>query len=159
MDGKDQATRTDKATRVILAKPRTLFRAFLDAEALACWRGPDGMEVEVRDLDPRTGGGYRMVLRYQGDDRHKHGKSRPGEDEVAVRFVELLADEKIVEEVRFCSDDPAFARPMILTTTLVPDRDGTRVTFLAQDVPDSIRPEDHAEGMAASLRNLARLTE
>lgn len=159
LEDKDQDERIDRATRVILAKPKTLFRAFTDAEALSCWRAPDGMIAIVRDLDPRTGGGYRMILRYAGNEAQDMGKSRPGEDEVSVRFVELLAHEKIVEAVRFLSEDPAFTQEMLLTTLFEPDRDGTRVTFMASHVPPSISAADHAEGMAAALRNLARLTE
>lgn len=159
MGAADHGERIDTASRVILATPRTLFRAFVDAETMLGWRAPDGMEARLKSFDPRVGGGYRMVLRYTGVDAASHGKTRPGEDEVEVRFVELLAEEKVVEAVRFVTDGPVTSVPMMLTTTFQPDRDGTRVTFSAANVPETIDPADHAEGMAASLRNLARLTE
>lgn len=126
---------------------------------MAAWRAPDGMTATIQAFDPHAGGGYRMVLRYEGGEALEQGKTRPGEDEVEVRFVELFAHERIVEEVIFVSDDPAFAGTMTLTTLFEPDRDGTKVTFQAIGVPLGIAPEDHRLGMAASLRNLARLTE
>jgi len=151
--------RIDSASRVILAQPRTLFRAFTDAETMSAWRAPDGMTAKLLAFDARGGGGYRMVLRHEDPEASAEGKTRPGEDEVVVRFAELLAHERIVEEVVFVSDDPAFAGTMRFTTLFEPDRDGTKVTFRAADVPAGIKPEDHQLGMAASLRNLARLTE
>lgn len=159
MSRRSSGTRTDSASRVILAPPRTLFRAFTDAETMAGWRAPDGMTARIQAFDPRVGGGYRMVLGYEGSEALGQGKTRPGADEVEVRFVELLAHERIVEEVTFVSDDPGFAGAMTLTTLFQPDRDGTKVTFQATGVPPGIAPEDHLLGMAASLRNLARLTE
>jgi uncharacterized protein YndB with AHSA1/START domain len=152
-------SRMDIMSRVILATPRALFRTFLDKETLLAWRAPEGMKAEIRDFDPRVGGGYRMVLKYDGDDAATQGKSRPGEDEVQVEFVEMLAEEHVVESVRFVSDDPAFAKPMILTTLFEKDRDGTKVTLRAENVPEAISAEDHKAGMLSSLRNLARLTE
>lgn len=64
-----------------------------------------------------------------------------------------------MEDVTFVSDDPAFAGRMILTTRFVPVADGTRVTIAATDVPPGIGRAEHEEGIAQSLRNLARLTE
>ena len=149
----------DRASRVILATPRALFRTFLDKETLLAWRAPEGMTAEMKAFDPRVGGGYHMVLRYQGEDAAIHGKTRPGVDEVAVEFVEMIAEERIVESVRFVTDEAGFAEPMILTTLLEKDRDGTKVTLVAENVPGSITAEDHKAGMLSSLRNLARLTE
>ena len=151
--------RIDKASRVILASARTLYRAFLDAEMMANWRAPEAMTAQVSDFRPQAGGGYRMVLHYDDQRNEAFGKSGPGKDAVEVRFAQMLPEEKIVEEVRFVSDDPAFAGVMTLVTTFEKDRDGTRVTFSAHDVPEGISAADHALGMAQSLLNLARLTE
>jgi uncharacterized protein YndB with AHSA1/START domain len=144
---------------VILASPRTLFRTFLDAETLAAWRTPDGMSGRITAFEGRVGGGYRMVLRYDGDDAGGRGKTGPREDEVIVAFVEMLAEDRVVERVQFVSDDPVFAKPMTLTTLFEKDRDGTKVTIKAEHVPAGISAEDHRAGLQSSLRNLARLTE
>ncbi|WP_269769754.1 SRPBCC domain-containing protein [Flavisphingomonas formosensis] len=151
--------RIDSVSRVILASPRTLFRTFLEVETFAAWRVPEGMTASFSAFEPRAGGGYRMVLRYGGPQPHRHGKSRPGEDEVHARFVALYAEEKVVEEVRFVSDDPAFAGVMRLTTLFEPAREGTKVALRAEGVPAGISQSDHQDGMTASLRQLARLTE
>jgi uncharacterized protein YndB with AHSA1/START domain len=157
--GKAGNERLDSASRVILAPPRTLFRAFVDREMLASWRAPDGMSARIERFDPRIGGGYRIVLSYLGGNGEVHGKTSPGKDVCDVRFLELAPDHQIIEEVRFVSDDPAFAEPMTLTTRFEPVIDGTKVTVTARDVPAAISPEDHQAGIASSLRNLARLTE
>jgi uncharacterized protein YndB with AHSA1/START domain len=161
MGVEDQAApgRIDSASRVILATPRTLFRAFLDPEILASWRAPEGMTARIERFDPRSGGGYRIILSYPAGDTEAHGKTSPGEDVADVRFIELAPDDRIIEEVRFVSVDPGYATPMTITTSFEPVVDGTKVTVVARDVPPGISPEDHKAGIASSLRNLARLTE
>lgn len=149
--------RIDTATRVILASPRSLFRAFVDEEMLQSWRPPDGMTARIERFDPRVGGGYRMVLTHaEGSDAQ--GTTNAREDVVDVSFVELT-DTQIIESVRFQSVDPAYAEPMTLTTRFEPVVDGTKVTFAASEVPATIDAEDHKTGMASALRHLARLTE
>ena len=150
--------RVDSASRVILAAPRVLFRAFVDPEMLASWRAPEGMTARIERFDPRIGGGYRIILHYPPDQAGDHGKTAPGEDVADVRFLEL-GDEQIIEEVRFVSSNPALADPMTLTTSFEAVIDGTKVTTAARGVPDAIRPEDHQAGIASSLRKLAQLTE
>lgn len=41
---------------------------------------------------------------------------------------------------------------------LVAVEGGTEVTFLCENVPYGIKPEDHQEGMASTLGNLASFT-
>lgn len=74
-----------------------------------------------------------------------------GTDRFEGQFVELVPERRIVERVRFESEDPAFAGEMRLITTLEPEAGGTRVTLLAEDVPSGISAEDHAVGMASAL--------
>ena len=136
-----------------------LFRAFIDEEIMAAWRAPDGMSARFQRFDPRIGGGYHMVMRHEGEDSHKLGKTRPGEDEVIVTFLELLPDERIVEAVEFVSDNPAFEGRMTLTTSFTPVKDGTKVMMQPDNVPSGISARDHKDGMTSALRNLARLTE
>ncbi|MCP3731288.1 SRPBCC domain-containing protein [Sphingomonas sp. MG17] len=144
------------ASRVILASPRNLFRAFVDPEMLASWRAPEGMTATLAAFDPRPGGGYRMVLRYPEPGL---GKTSSDSDVVEVRFAELAAEERIVELVTFTSDDPAFDGEMRLTTSFAPVADGTKVIMVADHVPPGIEQADHEAGMASSLRKLALLTE
>jgi len=142
-----------------LATPRVLFRTFLDPESLIAWRAPEGMSARLHHFEPQVGGGYGMVLRYAETAPATAGKTRAHEDEVEVKFLEFLPEERVVEEVHFISTDPEFAKPMLLTTTFEKDRDGTRVTLRAEQVPSAISADDHQAGMLSSLNQLARLTE
>lgn len=45
------------------AAPELVFRAHTDPELVARWLGPRGMQMEILDLDARTGGGYRYLHR------------------------------------------------------------------------------------------------
>lgn len=103
-----KAGRVDSASRVILATPRTLFRTFLDPETLVAWRAPEGMSARLHHFEPRIGGGYGMVLRYAETAPATAGKTRAYEDEVEVKFLKFLPEERVVEEVHFISTDPAF---------------------------------------------------
>ena len=93
-----------------------------------------------------------MRLTYEGEGV---GKTTSDSDVVDARFVELTPDARVVQEVEFESDDPAFAGTMVMTWSLEPVDGGTLVTFRADDVPPGISAEDHAAGFAASLENLA----
>lgn len=150
--------RIDSASRTILATPRAIFRAFLDPEVIGKWRPPAGMYAEIYHFDPREKGGYRMAFVYESPG-HAAGKSESDRDVFTARFVELVPDARIVEDVEFISADPTFGGTMRLTTQLVPVSDGTKVTFSAENVPPGISPSDHRKGMESSLKNLAMLLE
>lgn len=145
--------RTDRASRIIAASPHDLYLAMTTAKALAAWLPPDGMSAEWDVFDPRPGGRYRMILRY--DDTTITGKSGGNADIVEARFTILDAERQVAQEVDFVSDDPAFAGTMTMRWLLAPRENGTEVTMIAENVPAGISAEDHAEGMNASLDNLA----
>ena len=147
------------AARVIRAEPRAVYDAFLDADALAAWLPPDGMTGRVHALDATVGGGYEMSLYYAPDETRFVGKTAAREDRVHVRFVALEPPRRIVEAVRFVSDDPAFAGEMRITITLTPVSGGTEVAMTFDDLPPGLRPEDNDAGARASLAQLARRFE
>lgn len=149
--------RTDTGSRIIRASPETIYRALVEADAVASWRPPQGMRAEILAFDPREGGTYRMAFIYE--DAGSHGKSRDNADVFEGRFVELVRDKRVVELIEFESDDPAFAGVMRIVTTLEPVTGGTRVTFSCEDVPPGIAEDDHKKGIASSLENLADFTE
>jgi uncharacterized protein YndB with AHSA1/START domain len=99
-----------------------------------------------------------MAFLYADGDRGR-GKSTEDADIFEGRFVELIPNEKIVEEVIFESQDDAFAGTMTVTTTFSPVTDGTKVTFLAENVPSGISAADHRAGMESTLKNLANFIE
>jgi uncharacterized protein YndB with AHSA1/START domain len=151
-------SRTHTASRVIIAPARAIFRAFLDRESVASWRPAKDMTAKIFAFEPRVGGTYRMAFLYADGDR---GRGKPTEDADIFegRFVELIPNEKIVEEVIFESQDDAFAGTMTVTTTFSPVTDGTKVTFLAENVPSGISAADHRAGMESTLKNLANFIE
>jgi len=155
----DSNKRKDKASLLIRASPETIYDAFLDPDAIASWRPPSGMSCEIFEFDPREGGRYRMVFRYNEAQHSATGKTSAHEDEFTGKFKQLISNQKIVEEVVFKSDDPAFAGNMIITTTLQRSPGGTEVIITAEQVPAGISPEDHYAGMMSSLKNLAMYTE
>ena len=86
-------------------------------------------------------------------------QSSTDSDIIEGRFVALDPGERIVWEVGFVSDDPAFAGTMTVTWRFKEVRDGTEVTVLCENVPAGIGKEDHDAGLRSSLENLARFIE
>lgn len=145
--------RVDRASLVVATTPDRVYAALVDPEALLQWLPPDGMTGRFERYDARAGGGYRLVLNYVDD--VSTGKSTTGTDVVEAHFVELVPGDRVVQAVQFESDDSAFEGTMTMTWSLEPVDSGTRVEIRAEDVPPGISAEDHAAGLASSLRNLA----
>lgn len=103
------AGRTDTAHRVIEAPASAIYRAMISAPALEQWLPPKGMTGQMLEFEPRPGGHYRMALRY--DDKQIDGKTGDSTDIVAVRFVVLVPDQSVVQEVDFVADAPALPAP------------------------------------------------
>jgi uncharacterized protein YndB with AHSA1/START domain len=148
-----------KVSRVIKAPRPAVYKACLDPAALAKWRVPDNMTAHVHAFDPHEGGTYRMSLTYRDRASSPAGKTSEDTDTFRGRFVELVADEKIVEAIAFDSRDPRFAGEMKMTTRLADADGGTEVTVLCQDLPPGIRPADNEEGTRQALHKLAALVE
>lgn len=151
--------RTDYASRVIKARPETIYQAFVDPKALVAWLPPKGMRGEIHLFDVREGGTYRMTLTYDGAEQSIPGKTSDNTDVVQGRFLELVPNERIVQLVEFESDDPAFAGTMTMTWRLSPTSEGTEVAILCENVPQGIKPEDHEAAIASTLANLALYLE
>jgi uncharacterized protein YndB with AHSA1/START domain len=73
--------------------------------------------------------------------------------------VDIVPGQRVVQAVGFVSDDPAYAGTMTMTWAITAAGAGTRVDIVAEDVPDGITAQDHAEGLSASLANLAAYAE
>ena len=150
--------RTDTASRVIAAPVERVFAALVDPDALLAWLPPAGMRGRFERFDARPGGSYRLVLTYD-DPAAASGKATADSDVVDARFVDITAGERVVQAVDFVSDDPDFAGTMTMTWEVAEVDGGTRVGITADDVPDGISAEDHAEGLSSSLANLAAYLE
>ncbi|SMQ86017.1 Uncharacterized conserved protein YndB, AHSA1/START domain [Devosia lucknowensis] len=150
-------SRVDQASRLIHADAQTVYAAMTEADALVAWLPPTGMSGEMLEFEPRAGGHYKMVLRY--DDVSIEGKSGGAQDVVDVRYTELEPGALVSQAVDFVSDDPRFAGTMTMDWIIAEEAGQTLVTIRATNVPEGIGAEDHAEGLASSLENLAAFVE
>jgi uncharacterized protein YndB with AHSA1/START domain len=148
-----------KVSKIIKASRKAVYKACLDAHALAKWRVPDNLTARVHVFEAREGGTYRMSLTYRDPQQSPGGKTSEDTDTFQGRFVELVPDEKIVEAIEFESHDPGFAGQMKMTARLADAEDGTDVTILCENLPAGIRPEDNETGTRQSLQKLAALLE
>ena len=96
-----------------------VYRALLDADAVAKWRVPEGMTSQVHEFEAREGGSFRVSLTYDAPDRT--GKSTSHTDTYHGHFAKLVPDEQVVEVFEFETADPALAGTMTMTTTLADD--------------------------------------
>lgn len=151
--------RVDSASRVIKASRQALYLALVDEGALTAWLPPQGMTGHFDYFDAVEGGHYRMTLTYDLPEHATLGKTSESSDVVDGTFLELVPNERVVQQVEFDSDDPAFAGSMLMNWSLADVSGGTEVTIRCENVPEGIRPEDHAEGLQSSLENLAKYTE
>jgi uncharacterized protein YndB with AHSA1/START domain len=151
-------SRTDRASLLIHADRERTFAALTSSEALVQWLPPKGMRGRFERFDMRNGGSYRLVLTYD-DASSASGKTSADSDVSEVRIVRIVPGERVVQEVDFETDDPAFKGTMRMEWSLHSGSDGTTVEFEARDVPEGIRARDHAEGLTSSLSNLAAYLE
>jgi uncharacterized protein YndB with AHSA1/START domain len=134
-----------------------VYRALLDADAVAKWRVPEGMTSQVHEFEAREGGSFRVSLTYDAPDRT--GKSTSHTDTYHGHFAKLVPDEQVVEVFEFETADPALAGTMTMTTTLADDGGGTDVLVVHDGIPDSVPAADNETGTRMALANLARLVE
>jgi uncharacterized protein YndB with AHSA1/START domain len=103
--------RTDRASLLLHVVRATAFAALTNPDALATWLPPAGMSGRFERFDMREGGSYRLVLTY-GDASDAPGKTSADEDVSEVRIARIVPGERIVQDIDFESDDPAFRGTM-----------------------------------------------
>ena len=150
--------RVDSARRIIKAPPSSVYRAFLDPKALASWLPPEGMKGMVEEFQAFEGGTFRMTLTYIDSD-YRSGKTSENADVVQATFLELSPDIRIVQQIEFESEDPAYDGKMNMTWNLQFVPEGTEVTIICENVPEGIQQDAHVEGFLSTLANLAAYLE
>ena len=141
-------TGTVRLHRVLRAKPEKIYRAFVDAEALARWLPPNGFTCKVEHLDAKVGGSFRMSFRnFSTGNAHSFGG----------RYLELVTDERIRYTDKF--DDANLPGEMITTVTLRAVACGAELNIVQEGIPEAIPPEFCYLGWQESLEHLARLVE
>ncbi|WP_067799162.1 SRPBCC domain-containing protein [Actinomadura formosensis] len=146
-----------RVSRHVRARPSVVYRALLDADALAKWRVPDGMSSRVHEFDPREGGSFRISLTY--DAPAGTGKSAAHTDTYHGRFVKLVPDAQVVEVFEFETAEPGLRGEMTMTTTLTEADGGTDVLVVHEGIPDGVPAADNETGTRMALENLAKLVE
>ena len=146
-----------RADRHIRAPRSAVYRALLDAGAIAKWRVPAGMSSHVHEFDAREGGSFRISLTY--DTPAGSGKSAAHTDTYHGRFVKLVPDEQVVEVFEFETADPELRGEMTMTTTLTEAAGGTDVHVVHEGIPDQVPAADNETGTRMALANLADLVE
>lgn len=139
---------TVRLHRVIAAKAEKVYRAFVEADALAQWLPPNGFMCTVHHLEAKVGGTHKMSFR---NFTTGHGHSFGGE------YLELVPGERLRYTDKF--DDANLPGQMQVTVTLKAVSVGTEVNIVQEGVPDMIPLEGCYLGWQQSLINLARLVE
>ena len=123
-------------SRHINAPRATVYRALLDARAVATWRVLTGMTSYVHEFDAREGGSFRISLTY--DAPAGTGKTTAHTDTYHGSFVKLLTNKQVVEVVEFETTNPALRGEMTITTTLVDADGGTDVLVVYEGLPRGV---------------------
>lgn len=139
---------TIRLHRVLATRPDKIYRAFIEADALAKWLPPNGFTCTVDHLEPKAGGTFRMSFR---NFTTGHGHAFGG------TYVELVPGELVRYTDTF--DDPNLPGEMQVAVRLKTVSVGTEVEITQAGIPDLIPPEACYLGWQESLRNLARLVE
>jgi uncharacterized protein YndB with AHSA1/START domain len=139
---------TVRLHRVLRSTPDRIYRAFLDADAMAKWLPPNGFTGKVHHLEPTVGGTYKMSFT---NFTTGHSHSFGGE------FVELIPNERIRHKDTF--DDPNLPGTMQTTISLTKVSVGTAVDIVQEGIPDVIPTEACYLGWQESLVLLSKLVE
>ncbi|HZL25835.1 MAG TPA: SRPBCC family protein [Acidobacteriaceae bacterium] len=142
------ATGTVRFHRVLRAKPERIYRAFLDAAAMAKWLPPYGFTGIVHSIDASVGGTYKISFTNFATG---HAHSFGGE------YRELVPYERIRYTSKF--DDPHLPGEMQTTVTLKKVSCGTELGVEQTGLPEAIPVEMCQLGWQESLAQLARLVE
>jgi uncharacterized protein YndB with AHSA1/START domain len=134
--------------RVLKAPPQKVYRAFVEAGALAKWLPPFGYTCTVHQLDARVGGSFRMSF-HQFCSGHAH--SFGGE------YLELSPHTRIRYTDVF--DDPNLPGTMEVTVDLRAVSCGTELSVTQAGIPAVIPLEMCHLGWQESLLQLANVVE
>ena len=141
-------TGTVRLHRVLRATPERIYRAFLEADAIAKWLPPYGFTCQVHHMEARVGGTYKMSFcNFGTGSSHSFG----GE------YIELVPFEKIRYSDRF--DNPDLPGQMHATISLRQVSCGTELSIVQEGIPAVIPVEMCYLGWQESLVQLAKLVE
>jgi uncharacterized protein YndB with AHSA1/START domain len=139
---------TIRLHRVLRATPERIYRAFLDADAMAKWLPPNGFTGKIHHLDATVGGTYKMSFtNFTTGKSHSFGGT----------YLELTPHERIRYTDKF--DDPNLPGEMETAIALKQVFCGTELHITQEGVPAAIPAEACYLGWQESLTLLAKLVE
>ena len=139
---------TIRLHRVLRAPAERIYRAFLDASAMAKWLPPHGFTGKVHEMDARVGGKYRMSFtNFSTGNSHTFGGT----------YTELTPHERIRYTDRF--EDPNLPGEIHVTIGLRKVDSGTELDIVQEGVPAVIPADACYVGWQQSLSLLADLVE
>lgn len=142
------SSNTVRLHRVIRTTPERLYRAFLDADAIAKWLPPNGFTCKVHQLDAQVGGTHKMSFtNFSTGHSHSFGGT----------YLELTPHERIRYTDGF--DDPNLPGEMQTTISLTKVSCGTELNIAQENIPDVIPAEQCYLGWQESLALLIKLVE
>ena len=141
-------TGTVRLHRVLKAKAERVYRAFLDADAMAKWLPPNGFTGKVHHLDARVGGTYRMTFtNFTSGNGHAFGG----------RYLELVPHERLRYTGVF--ENANLPGEMQTTVSLSKVFCGTELNVVQEGIPAVIPEAGCYLGWQESLALLAKLVE
>jgi uncharacterized protein YndB with AHSA1/START domain len=142
------STSTVRLHRVIRATPERVYRAFLDADAMAKWLPPNGFTGKVHHMDAKVGGTWKMSFtNFTTGHSHAFGG----------KYLELVPNERIRYTSRF--DDPNLPGEMQTTVSLAQTSVGAELNVVQENIPGIIPVEACYLGWQESLTLLMKLVE
>jgi uncharacterized protein YndB with AHSA1/START domain len=142
------STNTVRLHHVLRATPERVYRAFLDADAMAKWLPPHGFTGKVHHVDAKVGGTYKMSFtNFSTGHSHSFGG----------KYLELVPNERIRNTDTF--DDPNLPGEMQTTVSLRKVSLGTELDIVQEGIPEAIPLEACYLGWQESLTLLAQLVE
>src|SRR5258708_7023630 len=141
-------TNTVRLQRVFRTTPEKVYRAFLDADAMAKWLPPNGFTGKVHHVDAKIAGSYKMSFTdFTTSLSHSFGG----------KYLELVPHERIRHTDKF--DDPNLPGEMQTTVSLKKVSCGTEVNIVQEGIPGAIPVEACYLGWQESLVLLPQLLQ
>lgn len=144
MDKRVETTPSLTMKRRLNASPAEVFQAWIDPELLVRWFGPENVKAMDAQVDPRIGGGYRVVMVEDNGERH----------EVSGRYHDVVENERLVFDWSWVTTPERVSR---VTVTFKPDGEATILTLLHEKLFDEQAVKGHAHGWTGSLVKLEAL--
>ena len=141
-------TGTVELQRILRTTPERVYRAFLEADAIAKWIPPYGFTCKVHHMDATVGGSFRMTFTNFGTG---------GGHSFGGNYLELVPHERIRYTDKF--ENPALPGELEVTVTLRKVLCGTELRVEQKGIPEAIPVEMCYLGWQESLAQLATLVE